>query len=123
VERRSADGVTTWRKGDPEATRVALLEDTTVQASFLQEFELTRILLENAPARATTLPPALVGANGGLIDSAAIAQDADLIKAYQNWIDHQDQDGVAGTTDKIIENAQVNFDGGFHEMQNRFGEN
>jgi len=115
-------GVTTWRKGDPEATRVALLKDTTLQAAFLQEFELTRILLENGPQRAATLPPELVAPGGGLISAGAIAKDADLIEAFQTWIDHQDADGVEGTTDKVIENAQVSIDGGFQESQRHFGE-
>jgi len=114
-------GVTTWRKGDPEATRVALLKDTTLQAAFLQEFELTRILLENGPQRAATLPPELVGPGGGLISAGAIAKDAHLIEAYQDWIDHQDADGVEGTTDKIIEDAGNDFDGGFQGAQRYFG--
>ena len=125
-ERSGATGMwtppTIWRKGDPEATRVALLKDTTLQASFLQEFELTRILLENGPQRAATLPPELVAPGGGLISAGAIAKDAHLIEAFQTWIDHQDVDGVEGTTDKIIENAQVSFDGGFQESQRYFGE-
>lgn len=115
-------GVDSWKQGDPEQTRVALLEDATLQAAFLRDYELTRLLLDASPERAQTLPPELTAPGGGLIDAVDIAEDADLIETYQNWIDSQDQDGVEGTTDKIIDRSGGMFSGGFNDLRNRFGD-
>ena len=113
-------GVAAWRDGDPEATRVALLEDAAVQASFLQEFSLCQILIDNAPERGATLPPELTSPGGGLIDPGTIAQDADLIQAFQDWVYHEDQDGVEGTTDKVLEETNDRLRAGFGRMEDRF---
>lgn len=119
-------GMTTARENASDDTRVTALEDTALQAALLREATLTQILLDNAPARAQTLPPELIAPDGGLIDPGAIAHDANLTEAFQDWVDSQnsdnDNDPATNNTDELIENASGGFSGGFQDMETWFGE-
>jgi hypothetical protein len=105
-------GLSAWRKGDSEATRVALLDDETLQASFLYEVELTGILIENDPSRADALPPALRSPSGGLIAADAILETPGALAAFEDWLDTQDGPEDDRSTDRMVERTTAVFRGG-----------
>lgn len=80
-----------WVKGDPEATRKALLEDSETQASFLKDYQLMNALNEADFPDTEKLPAALKDGDGHLLAPDKIAKDADLIDAYQSWVDANDR--------------------------------
>ena len=110
-----------WRAGDPSATRVALLDDATVQAAFLRDYQMYAILATSVPEHMAKLPDVLQGPDG-LIPAEEIAADADLIDEFARWLDTQDADFTEGTTDRLVEMASTGFSGGFQKAQDVHGE-
>lgn len=115
--------VSEWQKGDPESTREALLDDATLQAAFLQDYQMYSILAENVPAHAENLPEELRAADGGLLPPDEIVGDEERFAQFSEWLDSQDADFTEGTTDRIVDGASTGFSGGFQDAQTRFGEN
>lgn len=99
-----------WRETDPETTRVALLEDAEVQASFLRDYQLLNALNEADYPGTNEIPTELLDGDGHLKAPDEIAKDADLIEAYQDWVDSTD-----GPTDADIDSLTEteDFGGGF----------
>ena len=101
-------GVTTWVKGDPEKTRVALLEDADTQAGFLVDYQKAQALFEaHYPGMDTV--PAVLRDGDHLKSPDAIAKDAELIRAYQHWSDGTDHDRRADI-DNMLDSRE--FQGG-----------
>ncbi len=120
-------GVQAARDDAAEDTRVGALDSAALQAALLREATIAQILLEHSPARAVELPAELVAPGGGLISAGAIAEDPDLTRAFQDWLDSQNpgnypDDPFLSTTDDLVEQIGVDFSGGFDVAQNAFGE-
>lgn len=103
-------GLTTWVKGDPEKTRVALLEDSELQAAFLVHYQLSQTLSE-AHYPGMDKAPAVLLDHGHLKAPDVIAGNADLIAAYQRWTDATDHDSVADI-DNLLDGGRTAFRGG-----------
>lgn len=101
-------GVTTWVKGSPEQTRVALLEDADTQAGFLVDYQLAQALVEAHYPGMDKVPPELMH-DGHLKAPDVIAKDADLIAAYQHWTDATDH-GHRADIDNMVDSLE--FQGG-----------
>ena len=103
-------GISAWTKGDPEQTRVALLDDQELQASFLVNYQLAHTLLESGYPGMDRVPPELM--DGDQLKSPGdIAADADLIDAYQKWTDGTDT-GSQADLDEMLDGGQASFQGG-----------
>lgn len=103
-------GISTWVKGNPEETRVALLEDQELQSAFLVHYQLSQVLSE-AHYPGMDKAPAILLEDGHLKAPDVIAKDAGLIAAYEKWSDATDHDSVADI-DNLLDGGKTAFRGG-----------
>jgi len=113
-------GLAAWSNLDADDTRVGRVQQARLDALLLHQLELSRIIIENVPEHATTLPPELVGRDGGLLEPGEIVQSPELIKTFQDWLNVQDQSNVPGNIETASKAANTAFLGGFQASEDQF---
>lgn len=109
-------GIEHFQSGDPEKTRVAMLDNEDLKASFLVHYNLAHTLqgakypgMENAPAELL---------NGKELKSPSeIADDPKLFAAYSRWTDTTDQN-KSSDMDNLLDDGDLIFKGGKSDSEN-----